>query len=337
VCLAAVAFAATGTLELRVRDARTYQPVPATIKGAGPQAFSVTIDASGNRNVDLPPGDYRLEITSPGYKLRRAHYVVTSGVKSPFTIMLDAENPPPEESPEAISERIRPGYTLLHGYVVDAESAKPLSAVKVSFVNAGASAETDSKGHFSLSVPTPEPAIPGGFGTDTLTYEKPGYKALVFENFGISGDDMGGPPLGLEKGSGTIKQDATHKLMRKESAEMEEQQRPGPTSRLPSDLYEWLGAPGGAFLAGTAAKMTAASAITVPGSINVGSGQPAGTKPASYVACSGTLPNAAHSSPHSLHHITGPLALLTCAHRSILVWEDDTDGSSPEMKRREVC
>jgi hypothetical protein len=290
VCLvAAVAFAATGTLELRVRDARTYQPVPATIKGAGPQAFSVMIDASGNRDVDLPSGDYRLEITSIGYKLRRAHYVVTSGVKSSFTVMLDAENPPPDERPEVIAREARPGFTLLHGYVAEAGSGKPIPGVTVRVVGANVETSTNSRGHYSLSVPNPEAAAPTGWRTDTLIYQKPGYKTEVFENFGIYGEDMGGAALGLEKGTGTIKHDATHKLMREDDGRTEEQptQIQGTKVSLPSDLYKWLGTGGASFPVGTtAASALTASAITVPGSINVGSGDAKLTTPKSYKACS---------------------------------------------------
>jgi len=161
--------------------------------------------------------------------------------------------------------------------------------VTVRFVNAGVETQTDSKGHFLLSVPTPEPEHPGGAGTDTLTFEKPGYKTLVFENFAIATEEMGPVSYGLEKGKGVIREDATHKLMRKEGAGLEEEPQsatPGGASLSP-ELYQWLGSSGTAFPVGSATDVAAAEAITVPGFITVGTGGPSDPDRA-YEPCSGT-------------------------------------------------
>ncbi len=206
---------ATGTMELRVRDSRSHYPVQATIKGDGPKSFSITTDTKGYGKIDLPTGEYRLEISTPGYATLMTHYPVEPGKTTSAGAFLDAQTVPEEESRQALDPLLRPGHTLLHEYVVDAETGEPLSGVKVRLVNAGVETQTDSKGHFLLSVPTPEPENPGGMGTDTLVYEKPGYKTMVFENFGITGEEMGGGALDLEKGTGVIRHDATHKLIRK--------------------------------------------------------------------------------------------------------------------------
>src|SRR5207248_3821345 len=129
---------------------------------------------------------------------------------------------------------------------------------------------TDSRGHFGLSVPTPRPTVPDMMGTDTLTYEKPGYKTVIFENFGISSEEMGGIADGMEKGSGVVRHNETHKLMQNPGANQEEPQsaRPG-SAGLSPELYRWLGSPGTSFSLSAEA---VPQAITVPGMIVVGSG-----------------------------------------------------------------
>jgi hypothetical protein len=62
--------------------------------------------------------------------------------------MLDPLSPPEEESPGAIEAKFRPGFTLLHGYVEDDNSGKPLPEATVRVVNGGEQTQTDSKGHF---------------------------------------------------------------------------------------------------------------------------------------------------------------------------------------------
>lgn len=208
---ASAVFADSATLELRVRDFQTDHPIRATIKLEGPESVTLQTDYAGA----MLPGEYRVEVSAPGYKLQRTHLNIGQSGHLNLAVMMDAENPPEEERPEAIAERIRPGFTLLHGYVVN-DAGMPLVGVKVRLVHAGVETETDSKGHYWLSTPTPQPAFPGGLGTDTLIYEKPGYKTTVLENFGISGDDMGGGAIGLEKGRGAIRRDVKHKLMRED-------------------------------------------------------------------------------------------------------------------------
>lgn len=122
---------------------------------------------------------------------------------------------PPEESSSVLDPLIRPGRTLLHGYVVDTDTGRPLVGVTVRFIHAGVQAHTDAKGHFVLSVPTPPAEVPDGLGTDTLVYKKTGYKTIEIRNFGLAPEEMGGSGVEMEKGTGITNIDGTHKLMRK--------------------------------------------------------------------------------------------------------------------------
>lgn len=231
--------AATGVLEITVRDANTHYSLQANIGLEGPQRLSVQTDDIGRLRLTLAPGEYRIEISASGHKLMRTHYKIGPGKNLPFTIMLDPESLPEEERPGVIDAQIRPGFTLFHGYTVDSETGKPLSGVKVRFVHAGVETQTDSKGHFCLSVPTPQPEYSGGFGTDTLVYEKPGYKSLIINNFGITDDEMGGVAVDLEIGKGETNRD-THPLMRNNANTVE----PTPPVQSPvqtrsNDLCAW--------------------------------------------------------------------------------------------------
>lgn len=276
--------ATTGVLRITVRDVDTHYALQANVSLDGPQRLSVQTDATGRVTLTLAPGEYRIEVTASGHKLQRTHYNVMPGANLPGTIMLDPESLQEEERPEVIDAEIRPGFTLFHGYTVDGDTGQPLSGVSVRFVQADVETQTDSKGHYMLSVPTPEPINPGGAGTDTLTFEKLGYKTVVFDNFAISGEAMGGIGLDLERGSGVIKQDATHKMMRGQIYNPEEPQSATAAMSISRELYNWLGAPGASFPIGTTASIAAPAVITVPSTIRVGTG---GSSTTSYQPCSG--------------------------------------------------
>jgi Tol biopolymer transport system component len=274
--------AQTGTLNLSVRDVTTHYAVQARVRLQGPEQVSIQTDDQGKASVLLTPGEYRIEVSSVEHQTLRTHYLVGSGQNLPFTVMLAPVNQPSEETREALDPDIRPKFTLLHGYVVDGETGKALSHVKVSFLDAGVSAYTDANGHYLLSVPTPEPENPGGMGTDTLTYRKEGYKTLTFTNFGVAGEEMGGSGIELEKGSQTITQDATHKLLKKDGQATEEPQSARPGKQVPTDLYAWLAASGTAIPVGTNNNLATSSAIVIPISIRVGTG---GSSTTSYQPC----------------------------------------------------
>jgi hypothetical protein len=216
VSVSSLAFGAdAGTMQLRVRDSHTHFPVHAVIQGSGPKSFSVATDESGYGTVSLPPGEYQLQISAPDYAPLNTHYAIQPGKTTKAGAFIDPLSLPHEESLEVLDSLARPGHTLLHEYVLDEYTGLPLSGVRVRFVHAGIETKTDSKGHFFLSVPTPAPDFPGGIGSDTLMYEKAGYKAIVMKNLPIGSEEMGATGIDMKRGHGIIEIDSTHKLMRK--------------------------------------------------------------------------------------------------------------------------
>jgi hypothetical protein len=205
--------AASGYLDVKVRDGATGYAVPALVKGDGPELFSTLADKAGHLRQAMAPGVYRLEVSAPDYKDAKSHTTIEGGKTVWMTFMLDPMNPPEEE--RLLESRLREGFTLIHGYAVDKETGQPVRDVRVRLEHAGAQTVTDHRGYYWLSVPTPPETEPDKPGTDTLIAEKPGWKTIVHRNMLIGDADGGGYLLDLERGTGAVEHDDTHKLMRK--------------------------------------------------------------------------------------------------------------------------
>ncbi len=202
------AHADTGTLQISLRDVITGYAVVGIVSFNGPQQLNVPMDENGNLTVTLPTGDYTIQTSPQGYEPMTTHYGITRGANLPFTLMLDRISLPEDERPERLSQQERPGFTLLHGYIVNSKTGKPIAGVRVKLVNARVETETNQKGHYALSVATPKESKLGEMGTDTLIFEKSGYNQIILQNLGIGGEDMRPAPFRLEKGSSVIRQDA---------------------------------------------------------------------------------------------------------------------------------
>jgi hypothetical protein len=242
---------ATGVLNLRVKDVETGYALRAKITLEGPQTLTAETDDTGWLRITLPVGQYRIEASAPGYELMRTHDEIAAVSGGMHGLMMHPENPPDEERPEVIDAKTRPGFTLLHGFIVDGETGRPLPGVKVRLENARVETTSNDRGYYELSVATPKPATPDGIGTDTLIYEKAGYVTHILENFGIIEPDLaiGGDGVDLERGTRVIREDATHPLLRPESPKTQEPQRATPGSSISPELYRWLGTPGTPFRA----------------------------------------------------------------------------------------
>lgn len=256
----------TGVLRIEVRDNVTGHAVPARLQFEGTKSLSIETD--GNGTVTLPSGEYLEKVSAPGYKTMWGTSLrVSPGRDNPVAgAGLDPVTPPEEETPEALKPLLRPGYTLLHEYVVDSETGAPLAGVQVSI--GGGTATTDSQGHFAVSFPTPEPPIPDGMGTATLTYKRAGYKTFVIRNFSVATEEMGPVAIKLLSGSGTIEEDGTHPLQMQAPAGTPQGDDPAaPTS--PSLQGSPEVAPGAAGTGDRSSNLSSGQ-IAVPTTIKVG-------------------------------------------------------------------
>jgi hypothetical protein len=264
------ALAVSGYLDIKVRDAATGYAVPALVKGDGPELFSTLADKAGHLRRSLAPGEYRFEVSWPGYQDFKSYTTIEGGKTVSMTLMLQPVNPTEEEG--LLEAKLREGFTLFHGYAVDKETGQPVSDVRVRLQRADKATITDHRGYYWLSVPTPPETEPDVPGTDTLIAEKPGWKTIVHRNMLIGGEDGGGYHLDLERGTGTVERDDTHKLMHKKPLAESKAQPTGSAPTVSAELYQWLGVTGKPFLIGSQAKSVVSSpnVITIPASIRVG-------------------------------------------------------------------
>ena len=152
--------AESGPLRVTVKDVTTHYALHADVMLEGPQKVSVRMNGAGRAILTLVPGEYRIEASEPSHKTLRTHCRIAQGANLRFTILLEPENLPREEHPEILNANERPGFTLLHGYTVDADTGKPIAGVKVRVGHANVETWSDSVGHYLLSVPTPKSKFP---------------------------------------------------------------------------------------------------------------------------------------------------------------------------------
>ncbi len=200
---------ASGFIYLWVRDKETHYGVPATIQLQGPDSLTLQANDEGRITPSLQKGRYEAVFSAPGYKTQtylRGGFEIAPGKTQKMYVMLEPERTPEGETPEAINGHIRPGFTVLHGYVVDVDSGKPVSGAKV---RVGLTlVETDASGHYWLSVPMSLVAQKSSGGKPVgdlwrITFAKPGYKTVINELI-VYGGELREPPIDLERGSGVV-------------------------------------------------------------------------------------------------------------------------------------
>jgi hypothetical protein len=209
--VATLCYSDVGTLHIAVRDADTGYAVNATVGFEGPQTLSMQTSQCGALSVQLQTGEYNITVSALGYKTLKSHTGVTLGKNLPGTVMLDPNSPPDDLQPARLAAEIRPGFTLLHGFIVD-DCGRPIAGVNVRVKDGKVGTETDAKGHFSLYIPTPAAPSRDEWGVDTIIYSKPDYQTLIVENMRIGGDDLWSVPFSLQKGSGVIRRNAARKF-----------------------------------------------------------------------------------------------------------------------------
>ncbi len=276
--------ARTGLIEFRMRDFETGYSVPATVSYADLEAgwvnpLTVSTDEYGGVRLELAPATYLFEITAPGFKRLRMYLIIVPGKTQASKVMLSPETPPQELLPNVLNPKLRPGYTLVSGYVVDSITGKPLDNVQVLVRNAGAEARTNERGYYEVSVPSPPPVELEGVqlsGGDDLTFSLPGYKKYLARNLDFPDGQTAGLNLPMERGAGETEEDYTHKLKRQGKPGQAPQSagREFDSPAIDPRILRWLSEkPGKGLTLGTGTGLETASpvAIAVPDTILVGS------------------------------------------------------------------
>jgi len=285
----------TGVISFRARDFETGFSVPATfvVQGAEqgrypPHTFSS--DEFGRLRLPLTAGYYLYEVSAPGYKPLRSYFQIAPAFPQNQDDMLDPISPPEEEQMGMIDSKLRPGYTLIYGYISDSKTGKPLANVSVHVEKAQADATTNERGYFELSVESPRAEMrrgvpfPGLAGIDNISISLKGYKKYDIQNTDLVEGETSGWKLDLQRGEGVEQHDYMHKLRRAAEGikEPEEPQSAKPGPALPlwlqKRLRDWMGTAGrGASIHKDITEtISDPLTITVPNQIVVGSNCPSG-------------------------------------------------------------
>ena len=227
-----LASAATGSLQIAVRDFDTHYAVKAQIKLDGPESVSLTTGESGISRLSLQTGSYAMEISAAGYKPMTSQTTIFPGNNMPETFMLNPLNPPIEQ--QELPSRLKSGFTLLHGYAVN-DLGQPVEGVTVRLRKAGVETTTNYRGYYELSAPTPAESAPDVPGTDTLIAQRTGYKTIINQNIVVAGEDGGGWILDMQQGAGVKEVDETHHLL-KNTADSPEPSTPAGWSSEPTNI-----------------------------------------------------------------------------------------------------
>lgn len=173
-----------GTLFMFVRDRVTGYGVEASVivSKKGKEVAREKSDEGGHLVFHLAPGEYRFTIKSQGYEIQKTHFTVESGKELKIQVQLD---PTPEKMGKEIPKiTIEKGYATYRGYIVDLKTGKPVGNVKIYTKKSGIEVQSDQKGYFIMRLPVPNvtvaPEAPPP--SDTLIFEKDGYKSLELRN-----------------------------------------------------------------------------------------------------------------------------------------------------------
>lgn len=209
--------AASGRLEIFVRDSRTGFAVSAReapVSVGGGTSVRVSTTAAGRSQYELSAGDHEVEVAEPSHKALRTYVHIEPQSPLSVTIWLEPKNIPNELRDDIVAAKLRKGYTLIHGHVVNMTNGGPLAGARIHLENSAVETWSDSQGYFLLYAQAPAvneaEEIPPA---DILVAEAPGHKTYRLDNILLAEGDAH-YIVDMEAGSGTIEQDRGHKMTR---------------------------------------------------------------------------------------------------------------------------
>ncbi len=133
----------------------------------------------GGETIELPEGNYNFAAALDGYAPMVTHFMITAGHEFAVVFWMIPLSVAPELQPELVDATHRPGYTMLHGYVVDQSSGEPLEGVQISLKIADVSTQTNPRGYFMLQVPSSNRTELHRDPDDLLVAELSGYTSHI--------------------------------------------------------------------------------------------------------------------------------------------------------------
>jgi len=167
----------------------------------------------GRVHLDLPAGKYFYSISAPGYETMDGDFLSVSGHVQSITFVLD-----PLQEPEEVKAELslfRPGFALVNGWIVDADTGKPILGVTVHVEGGRAAAQTNDRGYYAFLVPAPPSRKYQGIDwpdVGTVVAEHPLYKTFLAKNVYLPDGMDAGMSFELTRGKGTMESDNRHHL-----------------------------------------------------------------------------------------------------------------------------
>ena len=109
----------------------------------------------------------------------------------------------------------------MSGWVIDADTGRPLANVRIRLDQGRAEEQTNTRGYYALSVPAPpKERTPNGelAGLGTFIAQLPGYKTAVVKNLSLPEGQGARLNFQLERGSGTLERDDKHRFYPRDNA-----------------------------------------------------------------------------------------------------------------------
>ncbi|MGH8009231.1 MAG: hypothetical protein ACREQ3_19765, partial [Candidatus Binatia bacterium] len=179
-----------------------------------PGTLTVRANMGGPTLITVEPGIYNLSVSAEGYKPGgTSYYTAEPGATLRITSMKYSPTLPDRLRPETVIAKLKPGFVVFHGHVVDDFNGQPLAGVSVSLIKSGVQTTTDEDGYFFLQVPAPPPIelepheMPP---IEDLVAELPGYKQHRDLNMRLQYGSRS--IIELERGVGVTEKDHTHGL-----------------------------------------------------------------------------------------------------------------------------
>ncbi len=240
--------ALAGPLEFLVRDNSTGYFVVASVKYARAEdgwsnPVPAYTDSSGWFRRTVPDGYYLAEVSASGYKKMRWAPLVRPGrAVGRHTMRLSRKEPPYEFSDERVDRLFQPGRCLLHGFVLDADTLKPLRGVVVEASPSGLEAVTNSRGFYETSIPVPIAEYP----MIDEVFRLRGYGTVANRNMLVHEGANCGGGAEMIRGGPPVEKDLTHRHLRPAPSPpvQTREVRPNPSRfRRPQAIMDWLHGP----------------------------------------------------------------------------------------------
>lgn len=156
----------------------------------------------GRIALDLLPGTYTITAGTADYLPMSGRFELAADNPFQLEFHLDPVTPLREISPDHVSTLWRKDETVFVGYVVDEESGRPLSGVRVGAEPARAETTTDERGYFQIYVPVQSRAE-AQISPARLTFARPGYTAEERRYLELWSEGDWVYRIRLERGGGT--------------------------------------------------------------------------------------------------------------------------------------